>query len=353
MLPIEPKEDNVTSSRGRVYAKEINGIHNELKNVIGVQYPLIEADNQQLLKAIEIISKSGYYKDYSLDTNTVNLKRDLIADRVEEYVSGSVYYFSVTQEKVDDFKISINDLPIKSVVNHLGEIVRGVDLVVGDLMVAIYDGVKFYVYSLSGLTYEMRQSIEFVHNDYVRNDGNLGDISDPVEALTNLGGASKAFVDSLSAWKTEVLAGNEDLLLKSNNLSDLTNVVNARTSLSVYSIDQVDNFITTLNTSIDGKLSKNNNLSDLENMEESRTNLSVYSTVEINNMNTGLQTSLYELDNNKLSKSNNLSELTDMTSARNSLNVYSKQQIDILNEDMNNAILGLQQSTNDFVIYKY
>ena len=129
------------------------------------------------------------------------------------------------------------------------------------------------------------------------------------------------------------------LLVKANNLSDLSNKTTARTNLGVYSTSEVDakidtkidakisNISTTGNIDTSTLLAKANNLSDLSNKTTARTNLGVYSTSEV--------------DGNFVKKSANLSDITNKQNARNNLDVYAKSEtynrsknlLDILDQD--------------------
>jgi len=120
---------------------------------------------------------------------------------------------------------------------------------------------------------------------------NLSDLTNVVQARSNLSVYSKSESDSR-------------FLSKTDNLSDLSDLNAARSNLSVYSKSESDSRF----------LNETDNLSDLTNVAQARSNLSVYSKSES--------------DSRFLSKTDNLSDLTNVAQARSNLSVYSKSESD-------------------------
>ena len=109
-----------------------------------------------------------------------------------------------------------------------------------------------------------------------------------------------------SGWKRFNTNDENDakFLIKESNLSDLTDVTAARSTLEVFS-----------KTETDGKyLQIGKNLSDLTDVAAARTKLEVYSKLEA--------------DTKYLQIASNLSDLTDLAAARTTLDVYSKDESD-------------------------
>ena len=104
------------------------------------------------------------------------------------------------------------------------------------------------------------------------------------------------------------------VLLGSDNLEELTDIVRARTNLSVYS--RAETF--TRSESDARFLNESSNLLDLDNASTARTNLSVYSRAETFTRS--------ESDAQYLNEANNLSDLTNDDTARNNLSVYSRAE---------------------------
>jgi hypothetical protein len=91
-----------------------------------------------------------------------------------------------------------------------------------------------------------------------------------------------AAINELKSAVDSAGSGSGDLLA-ANNLSDLNNVVTARSNLSVYSTAETNNAISnSIATAVSGlgDLKAANNLSDLVNATFARTNLGVYSASE-------------------------------------------------------------------------
>ncbi|EAT5265360.1 tail fiber domain-containing protein [Salmonella enterica] len=176
--------------------------------------------------------------------------------------------------------------------------------------------------------------------------------------------------NATTPWTRLYTSGEADTryLIKSNNLSDLTNFESARSNLSVYSKSETDNkFMIGLNnlseltnvvvarqklevysqSETDAKfLQAANNLSDIVDTAIARTNLGINSTLENdakylqveNNLsdvkdvatartNLGINSTI-ENDAKYLQVSNNLSDVSDAAAARTNISVYSKAESD-------------------------
>lgn len=116
--------------------------------------------------------------------------------------------------------------------------------------------------------------------------------------VSNQTGQISALETSLSTNYYDKTGSDGRYLRRENNLSDLNNLVTARTNLGVYSKTEVD-------TEVGTRLTKLSNLSDLNSISTARNNLSVYSKAEG--------------DGRYLIKSSNLSDLTSSSSARTNL----------------------------------
>ncbi|EEO4893188.1 tail fiber domain-containing protein [Salmonella enterica subsp. enterica serovar Infantis] len=158
---------------------------------------------------------------------------------------------------------------------------------------------------------------------YLIKSNNLSDLTNFESARSNLSVYSKSETDN-------------KFMIGPNNLSELTNVVVARQKLEVYSqsetdakflqaannlSDIVDTAIARTNLGINSTLENDakylqveNNLSDVKDVAKARTNLGINSTIEN--------------DAKYLQVSNNLSDVSDAAAARTNISVYSKAESD-------------------------
>ncbi|EDJ2166796.1 tail fiber domain-containing protein [Salmonella enterica subsp. enterica serovar Mbandaka] len=158
---------------------------------------------------------------------------------------------------------------------------------------------------------------------YLIKSNNLSDLTNFESARSNLSVYSKSETDN-------------KFMIGPNNLSELTNVVVARQKLEVYSqsetdakflqaannlSDIVDTAIALTNLGINSTLENDakylqveNNLSDVKDVATARTNLGINSTIEN--------------DAKYLQVSNNLSDVSDAAAARTNISVYSKAESD-------------------------
>ncbi|EHQ9937052.1 tail fiber domain-containing protein [Salmonella enterica subsp. enterica serovar Montevideo] len=158
---------------------------------------------------------------------------------------------------------------------------------------------------------------------YLIKSNNLSDLTNFESARSNLSVYSKSETD-------------KKFMIGPNNLSELTNVVVARQKLEVYSqseteakflqaannlSDIVDTAIARTNLGINSTLENDakylqveNNLSDVKDVATARTNLGINSTLEN--------------DAKYLQVSNNLSDVADAAAARTNISVYSKAESD-------------------------
>ncbi|HIA1184868.1 TPA: tail fiber domain-containing protein [Salmonella enterica subsp. enterica serovar Muenchen] len=158
---------------------------------------------------------------------------------------------------------------------------------------------------------------------YLIKSNNLSDLTNFESARSNLSVYSKSETDN-------------KFMIGPNNLSELTNVVVARQKLEVYSqsetdakflqaannlSDIVDTAIARTNLGINSTLENDakylqveNSLSDVKDVATARTNLGINSTIEN--------------DAKYLQVSNNLSDVSDAAAARTNISVYSKAESD-------------------------
>ncbi|EHX9519057.1 tail fiber domain-containing protein [Salmonella enterica] len=158
---------------------------------------------------------------------------------------------------------------------------------------------------------------------YLIKSNNLSDLTNFESARSNLSVYSKSETDN-------------KFMIGPNNLSELTNVVVARQKLEVYSqsetdakflqaannlSDIVDTAIARTNLGINSTLENDakylqveNNLSDVKDVATARTNLGINNTIEN--------------DAKYLQVSNNLSDVSDAAAARTNISVYSKAESD-------------------------
>ncbi|EPN9654866.1 tail fiber domain-containing protein [Salmonella enterica subsp. enterica serovar Agona] len=158
---------------------------------------------------------------------------------------------------------------------------------------------------------------------YLIKSNNLSDLTNFESARSNLSVYSKSETDN-------------KFMIGPNNLSELTNVVVARQKLEVYSqsetdakflqaannlSDIVDTAIARTNLGINSTLENDakylqveNNISDVKDVATARTNLGINSTIEN--------------DAKYLQVSNNLSDVSDAAAARTNISVYSKAESD-------------------------
>ncbi|EBL4887592.1 tail fiber domain-containing protein [Salmonella enterica] len=158
---------------------------------------------------------------------------------------------------------------------------------------------------------------------YLIKSNNLSDLTNFESARSNLSVYSKSETDN-------------KFMIGPNNLSELTNVVVARQKLEVYSQSETDAKF----------LQVENNLSDVKDVATARTNLGINSTIENdakylqveNNLsdvkdvatartNLGINSTI-ENDAKYLQVSNNLSDVSDAAAARTNISVYSKAESD-------------------------
>jgi len=149
MKNIAEKINNVTTEQGFLTAEDMNSIINELKNAISTSVELNANDNNQLAKAIDIATKSVFYKDIGSE-NELHLVRTSTQNNIETLVEGTTVFFTPANANTGDFKIKLNTLPAKDAANATGSNFDGF-LQADELYAAVYDKVndKFKVYQVS------------------------------------------------------------------------------------------------------------------------------------------------------------------------------------------------------------
>lgn len=92
MRDFNTKIDNDPTSAGVVVAAEYNSVFKELKNVVSPFMGLQEIDSKQLVKSIDILTKSGLYVDNGT-VNTVELSRASTNQEIETLFDGMMFSF--------------------------------------------------------------------------------------------------------------------------------------------------------------------------------------------------------------------------------------------------------------------
>jgi hypothetical protein len=149
MLDFISKIDGDQTDAGIVRASEYNSIFNENKNVITPFIALNGEENNQLLKSIDIMTKSNYYKD----TGTVNnilLSRSSTITESETFFDDMILTFTPKVENTGATTIKIKTLATKSV------FLNGIALVAGDLKT---DEIYTIKYSVSLSRFDIIASI--------------------------------------------------------------------------------------------------------------------------------------------------------------------------------------------------
>jgi hypothetical protein len=168
------------------------------------------------------------------------------------------------------------------------------------------------------------------HAAYLEKASNLSDLDNVETARTNLGLGGLSVLDDApqdgsdyarnnGVWVAVVGSGGD--MLRSNNLSDLNNVVTARTNLGLGSmaVEDAGDYAAIIHSHT-AYLEKTNNLSDLNNAATARTNLGLGSmAVE----DAGDYAAIIHSHTAYLEKTSNLSDLNNVVTARTNLGLGS------------------------------
>ena len=131
------KIDNDATSAGEVVADEYNSIFRELENAAKVVGALNAADNYQLLKAIDMLSKANRYTDTGV-ANAVKLTRLAAIGAPEVLFDGMSVRFAAAVTNTGASTLKLNALAAKALKNNGNDLAAGF-LVAGDMYEAVYD----------------------------------------------------------------------------------------------------------------------------------------------------------------------------------------------------------------------
>ncbi len=113
MRDFNTKIDNDNTSAGVVVAGEYNSIFSENKNVITPFMGLEEADNQQMIKSIDIASKASLYYDTG-SVNAIKLTRSATTQQIETLFDGMVLSFMPAVQNTGATTLQLKELDAKN-----------------------------------------------------------------------------------------------------------------------------------------------------------------------------------------------------------------------------------------------
>ena len=113
MRDFNTKIDNDNTSAGVVVAGEYNSIFSENKNVITPFMGLEEADNQQMIKSIDIASKASLYYDTG-SVNAIKLARSATTQQIETLFDGMVLSFMPAVQNTGATTLQLKELDAKN-----------------------------------------------------------------------------------------------------------------------------------------------------------------------------------------------------------------------------------------------
>lgn len=137
MRNFNTKIDNDNTSAGVVVADEYNSIFNENKNVITPFMGLSEADSQQMIKSIDIVSKAMFYTDVGT-VNAIELERGATTSTIETLFDGMVVMFTPTNANTGASTLKIKTLTAKALKYNGADLESGF-LSTTSKYIAIYD----------------------------------------------------------------------------------------------------------------------------------------------------------------------------------------------------------------------
>lgn len=140
MRDFNTKIDNDNTSAGVVVADEYNSIFGENKNVITPFMGLSEADSQQMIKSIDIVSKAMFYTDAGTP-NAVVLERGATTQEIETLFDGMVVMFTPANANTGATTLKIKTLDAKPLY-YDGAVLDAGFLATDSKYIAIYDVVN-------------------------------------------------------------------------------------------------------------------------------------------------------------------------------------------------------------------
>lgn len=114
MRNFNTKIDNDNTSAGVVVADEYNSLFRENKNLVSAFIGLSEADNQQMVKAVDIASKANFYYDTG-SVNTIELTRSATTQEIETLFDGMILSFMPKVQNTGATTLKIKNLTPKNV----------------------------------------------------------------------------------------------------------------------------------------------------------------------------------------------------------------------------------------------
>ena len=106
------KVDNLSTEQGTITASDFNSTYNEAKNVVKPIMSLDENDNKQLVKSIDILSKTVGYNDIG-SANVIKLTRSAITEVIETYKDGMTLFFTTTNTNTGSTTLEVQNLGAK------------------------------------------------------------------------------------------------------------------------------------------------------------------------------------------------------------------------------------------------
>ena len=153
MKNIGLKVNNVSGDQGEIDASDLNAIASELKNVASVGQTLNEADNTQVLKAIDSLAKAMMYTPATSDANIISLERSLPAGAVETLYNGMcVMFIPKATNTSQDITVNVNGTGAKAVVDGITQVLPAVGFIETKLLYLLsYSSVddKYFIYGMS------------------------------------------------------------------------------------------------------------------------------------------------------------------------------------------------------------
>lgn len=112
MRNFNTKIDNDNTSAGVVVADEYNSLFGEAKNVVTPFFTLDEANSQQMIKSVDIVSKAMFYTDVGA-VNAIELERGATTQTIETLFDGMVVMFTPANANTGATTLKIKTLDAK------------------------------------------------------------------------------------------------------------------------------------------------------------------------------------------------------------------------------------------------
>lgn len=119
------KIDNDSTAAGVVVAAEYNSIFSEAKNVVSPFFGFNANDNQQMLKSIDVMTKSLFYNDTGT-ANTILLSRSSTTTQSETLFDGMVLMFTPKVQNTGATTLKVKQLDSKPLFYKGAELESGV-----------------------------------------------------------------------------------------------------------------------------------------------------------------------------------------------------------------------------------